>query len=250
MKNIVKNIPLFWNIVCGLSSILSLGLLIFGDKNAVIIALSFFCFSLLTVLIAILYALNSYLKKGKDSDYKRIATHIKYDALDKTHINYDVYRIVQAKCILLQKIIHGYHWTGSKEPEIDSKYQTVTNKQVRGESDDMYSTVDLQFREPLLYNETTVAHFNSKMDDTDMKAEPFVSFKTTNSEFLFFKIILRYKDSSFCEPATLYKRKINATTMNKDKAIETIPFDKESKSYEYSMPAPEVGYFYTIQWDK
>lgn len=251
MKKLIKNIPLLWNILCGISSLLSLGLLIFGDKDAVIIALSFFCFSLLVVLVSILYAVNSYLKQGKEKDYKRIASYIKYDALDKTHIDYDVFRVVQAKCVLLTKIIHGYKWSGSVAPEIDSRYQKIANIRITGETDDdKMNTVDLCLKEPLLYNETTVVHFNARMDDSDHTAEPFVSYKATECESVFFRVILRYKNNHFAEPATVYKRKINASTINVDKVIATVPFDKVSRSYEYNLPNPEVGYFYKIVWEK
>lgn len=251
MKNIVKNIPLFWNIVCGLSSILSLGLLIFGDNNAIIIALSFFCVSLLTLLIVLIRAINSYLRTGKDSDHIRIYTDIKYETNDGYKINYDTYRIIQSKCVLLQKIDHGFKWSGTKGAKISSKLQQFSGVKQVGDKDAEYDTATLLFEPPLLYNETGVVHFNAELDDSDERSDTMVSYKVSSySELIHFRVILKHKSADYNKKAVVFRKKINNNVLCKEVEMETIPFDHKTKSFEYIKERPEVGYFYILRWER
>lgn len=251
MKNITKNIPLFWNVICGLSSLISLGLLIFGNKNAIIIALSFFCISLLIVLVVIIRAINNYLKIGKESEYIRIYTDIKYETEDGYHINYDTYRIIQSKCIMLQKINHGFKWSGTKSAEISSKLQDYCGTREGIDKDIEYDTAILKFTVPLLYNETGVVHFNAKMDDSDEKSDTMVSYKASYySELIHFRVILKHKGNDYNKKAIVYMKKIDCNVIAKEKEIATIPFDHNTKSFEYIKERPEVGYFYILKWER
>lgn len=251
MKNIVKNIPLFWNIVCGASSLVSLGLLIFGSKNAVIIALSFFSLSLLILLIVLIRAINSYLKIGKDVSHIRIYTDIKYETNDGYNIDYNTYRIIQSKCVLLQKIDHGFKWSGSKTPKISSSLQELCGINSKGDKDDEYDEAYLKFQTPLLYNETAVVHFRAEMDDSDEKSDTMISYKVSSySELIHFRVILKNKGNNYMQKAKVYTRKIGSDTLSKEKNIETIPFDQNTKSYEYIKERPEIGYFYILRWER
>lgn len=249
MKNITKRIPFFWNMVCGVATLLSLGLAIWGNSHAVIIVLSFFCVSLLVLLIVLLKAINSYLKSSRDSDYIRIYTDVKYETTDGYHIDYSNYRIVQSKCILLQKIEHGFKWSGTQRPKISSDLQDVLG--VNMGKDNEYDTVTLGFQSPLLYNETAVVHFRAEIDDSDEKSEPMISYKvSTYSELIHFRVVLKHKGNDYNKKAKVFIRPINSSTMCREKEIATIIFDKNTKSYEYIKERPDIGYFYILRWER
>lgn len=65
MKKIKLNLSRVWNIVCGLSSIVSIFVLIFGNKDAIIFALIYFCVSLSIILYVLIRAIFKYTKIGK-----------------------------------------------------------------------------------------------------------------------------------------------------------------------------------------
>lgn len=248
MKQLPKNIPFIWNILCGVSSLLSLGLLIFGDKNAVIVALTFFCLSLISINILIVKAVSEYLKIGRSAESDIISIDIKYETSDGYNIDYNVYKVIQSKSILLKELKHGFKWTGSKEPKISSNLQECINTK-HNIDDDSFNFACLNLKTPLYYNQTALLHFRAEMNDSDQRSETMISCKVSSFiEIIKFRVILKH--INYDSKAKLYKRKINSLTLNKEKEIATIPFDINTKTYEYIQERPEIGFFYILRWER
>lgn len=249
MKRLNKNLSLIWNAICGISSVVSLGFLIFGDKNAVVIALSVFVFCLLTLLFVLVRAINTYFRTTSDADHDRIYTDIRYETSDGYNIDYDIYRIIQSKVPLLHQINHGFKWSGTKSPKITSDLQELSFIQ-KGALEDDFDIACLKFNQPLKYNETAVVHFRAELDDSDEKSDTMISYKVSSfSELIHFRVILRYKGDDYRATAKVYMRRIGAP-VNKLKEIDTIPFDHQTKSFEFLKERPEIGYLYILKWER
>ena len=65
-----------------------------------------------------------------------------------------------------------------------------------------------------------------------------------------FRVILAYKDSNFSERAQFMRKPINSGIPTDYQILETVSFNTYSKSYEYVLTNPEVGYFYRLEWIK
>lgn len=251
MKKIKLNLSRVWNIVCGLSSIVSIFVLIFGNKDAIIFALIYFCVSLSIILYVLIRAIFKYTKIGKNDKYARISTDIKYETLDGYKINYETYRIIQSKSVFLDSIEHGFKWSGTKPAKISSNLQKVGTIKNVGEKGDDYDTVNLIFNEPLLYNENCVVHFKAELDDSDEKSETMISYKVSSyAEFIHFRVILKYKPDECKEKAKVYKRRIKSDTLCKEIEIATIPFDNKTKSFEFLQERPDIGFYYILRWNR
>ena len=249
MKRLNRNLSFIWNAACGISSLVSLGFLIFGDKNAVIIALSVFVLCLLVLLCALVKAINTYFRATSDADHDRIYTDIRYETSDGYNIDYNIYRIIQSKVPLLHQINHGFKWSGTKSPKVTSDLQELSFIQ-KGAMEDDFDTACLKFEQPLRYNETAVVHFRAELDDSDEKSETMISYKVSSfSELIHFRVILRHKGEDYREKAKVYMKRIGAS-VNKLKEIDTIPFDTQTKSYEFLKERPEIGYLYILKWER
>lgn len=250
MKNLIEKMPLIWNVTCGVSTLVSLGLLVFGDKNAVIIGLSVFCIALLAIVFFIVKGIRDFTKNMNEEDHIRIYTDIKYCTEDSNSIEYEVYKTVQSKKYILDGIVHKYKWSGNQKPVITSKLQTITSKKEFADPDE-YDEVFLKFDTPLFYNDVGVIHFNCEINDSDHSSDTFVACKITSySELLHFRIILKYKPKGYNKPAYLYRRKLIVKTQPVEERLEPIPFDNSSKSYEYIKERPDIGYCYILRWER
>ena len=251
MINIKKHLSLVWNVVCGLSSIVSIGILIFGDKDAIIFALLYFCLSITLLLVILVRAIFKYTSIGKNDKYARISTDIKYETDDGFKISYETYRIIQSKSVYLDSIEHGFKWSGSKEAKISSDMQKVGELISSGRDSESYDKVRLIFPTPWMYNENCVVHFHAEMDDSDEQSETMISYKVSSyAEFIHFRVILRYKPEGCKDKAKVYIKKISSDTMAKEKELLTIPFDDKTKSYEFVQDKPKIGYFYILRWER
>lgn len=89
------------------------------------------------------------------------------------------------------------------------------------------------------------------MDDFDNISQPHLDYKVDKPiNIIHYRVILRHKDSSFKTPATLKRMPINSKGPSTYEEFGSIPFDAVSKSYNYDLINPEVGYYYRIEWIK
>lgn len=114
-----------------------------------------------------------------------------------------------------------------------------------------YDHVVLKFKKALSYNESAVVHFHANMDDVDNTAQPYLDVKIEEPiSVVNFRVILAYKDATFSERAQFMRKPINSGVPADYQILETVSFNSYSKSYEYVLTNPEVGYFYRLQWVK
>ena len=251
MKGKAKETLLFWlAILSGISSIAGFIVVLCSDKNKVIIVLIAIIVFLVALLLSIWYAISKILQKEFDRDYLKLSFFTKYEYLDKTHISYDGYRLIQSKRAFLPDIRWAFKWTGSKQPKISSTLQNCDGQIIRSSSND-YDHIVLKFKKALLYNESAVVHFHADMDDVDDTAQPHLDVRVDEPiSVVDFRVILAYKDANFNEQARFMRKPVNSRVPTNYQILETVNFNTHSKSYEYVLTNPDVGYFYRLEWIK
>lgn len=175
---------------------------------------------------------------------------ISYEVVNAQTHKHDLYKIIQSKRPFLYSIYHGFSWSGSKQPRISSELQEIGELK-KGTKGDPFDRVELILKKPLLYNETTTAHFHADMDDTDGKAEPFLNFAVNvPMTMISYKVILRDKPEGFSDKAIVEKIPTREGSIRAHELVDEVCFDSETKSYSYSLPYPEPGYSYKLSWKK
>lgn len=238
-----------FNIVTGVCSIIGVIVLLFSDYvNSVIALLCLVCF-LILLLILVIETVRRFIKKSNVESYEKVSVFMKFETSDSTHSIFEMYRVIQAKRIVLTEVEQFFKWSGSRLPKVTSKAQLV--KDVVNNDTNTYDKAILVLKEPLLFNETGVLHFHAELDDYDGKAIPCLEHKVDMPvSIIHFRIILRHKNEGFDVPAKLMRRKIDSCNIAGFETLESVTFDTRSKSYEYHLISPEVGYFYRIEWEK
>lgn len=251
MKERFKEALLFWlAVISGISSIVSLFFVIISDSAKVTISLLAIIIFLVALLLSVWYAINKYIHKDYDRDFQKLSFFTRYEYLDKSHIIYDGYRLIQSKRFFLPSIKWKFKWTGNLLPKVSSALQNCDGKIIKNSTND-YDHVILKFKRALLYNESAVVHFHAEMDDAEGVAQPHLDLKVEEPiSVVNFRVILAYKDNNFSEHATFKRKLINSDIPTDYEIIGSVNFNTNSKSYEYILTNPEVGYFYRIEWEK
>ncbi|MDR1984408.1 MAG: hypothetical protein LBQ28_06270 [Prevotellaceae bacterium] len=230
-------------------SILGFFLIYLENETAMIIALVFICMA----LSAIVYIAYKFFvtwvepQSGNKSTEKR-SSFIKYEAsADAKKIIYEVYRLIQIKCPILTKYEYEYQWSGSKQPAFSSKLQNFEKINLRKDEREFDKAI-FKFKTPVHYNQNALIHVRVDLDDTDLNSSTYVqSTIDEDIDIIHYRIVLKYKKHS--ENAILEKRQIGSISLNYTK-IDEIPFDNETKSYEYHLLNPDVGFMYRIRWNR
>ena len=251
MNGNAKENLLFWlAILSGLFSIASFFVALSSDQGMVIIMLIAFIVFLVAILCSVWYAIHKIVHKEFDREFMKLSFFTKYEYIDKTHIIYDGYRLIQSKRAFLSNIKWAFKWTGTKQPIISSSLQNCDGKIIENTSND-YDHVVLKFKKALSYNESAVVHFHANMDDVDNTAQPHLDVKVEEPiSVVDFRVILAYKDTNFSERARFMRKPINSGIPSNYQVLETVTFNPNSKSYEHVLTNPEVGYFYRLEWEK
>jgi hypothetical protein len=216
------------------------------DKNKVLISFLFFIFLLLVLIGTLIYTILKFLSNST-SDFESKSTFIKYETLDGNKISYEVYKLIQCKRPMLSKYDYSFKWSGTHLPNITSELQKVENV-LDSRDPSNYDKAILIFSKPLSFNDSCVINFKADLDDTDKKSETYISNRIIRPvDIIHYRIVLRYKDTS--SNAILERRKIESASQVFEK-IKEIAFDYTSKSYEYALLNPELGYIYRIKWDR
>ena len=221
------------------------------DSKSVLIALVFFCLMILVFTSYLLYVLFKVIHiKNRDQKCESKSIYVKYDAVEKTKIEFNVYKVVQCKVPFFSEMDYPFKWSGTKLPEVYSNLQTVHS--VIDEKDPTkYDKAILLFKRPLNYNESRVVHFGARMDDADLKSSPHLSNKILNEvDVIHYHVHLRYKPARFNKPAILRRKKFNSEIQRDFELLADVPFDTRTKSYEYHLLNPEVGYIYELLWER
>ena len=222
----------------------------FMDQSKVVIVLIAIIVFLVALLLSVWYAIHKIVHKEFDREYIKLSFFTKCEYINQNHIIYDGYRLIQSKRAFLPSIKWAFKWSGSKQPIISSTLQDCDGKIIENTSND-YDHVVLKFKKALSYNESAVVHFHANMDDVDNTAQPYLDVKIEEPiSVVDFRVILAYKDDRFSERAQFMRKPINSGIPTDYQILETVSFNSHSKSYEYVLTNPEVGYFYRLQWVK
>lgn len=231
------------------ASILSALCYFVSDNTSVIIALLVFCLSVIGFFVYLAFIINGQLKKSVYPIYVNANFLVWEFFEDGKKSRYEVYRYIQCKKPFLSEYDYPFYWTGSKDPVITSDLQRVDSRIKKGHKNE-YDSIRLSFPNPLFYNDTAILHFKAELDDIDNSALPIAEFGVRNPiSILHFRIILKYKDSDYNKSASLIRRPIDNKGPHTEEIIESVPFDKSCKSYDYRF-RPEVGYSYKLKWEK
>ena len=222
-----------------------------SNNTAIIISLSAFVLFLIAILIKIFLVINKYVEVKNPKGYLKNSTFVKYSTNDGRKIFYQVYRNIQCKKPILTEYEYGYKWSGTRPPKISSTMQEIGAIVGANKDGHEYDKVVLKFKTPILYNQMATVNFNAELDDSDNKSLPHVENKVEDHiQIIHIRIELKHKKASFNKPAKLLKRAISSDVSEDFVEVESIPFDRGTKSYEYHLINPEIGYFYRIRWEK
>lgn len=233
----------------GIASIVGVVIALFADQNKAIIALLSVIVALIIIVGYAVCSLNKFIQTEHPSEYLKLSLFTTFEQTDNTHSKYDGYRLIQSKRPVLTQVAWGFKWTGKTLPKISSTLQECNGK--INQKTNSYDEVVLQLKKPLKFNETTVLHFHSEMDDVDHSAQPHLDVKVDAPiSVVYFRVILCNKDTDFAEHANFKRMPIDSKIPTAYETIETIVFDKVTRSYQYVLTNPEVGYFYRLEWVK
>lgn len=251
MTGNAKENLLFWlAILSGLFSIASFFVALSSDQSRILILLIAFIVFLVVILCSVWFAIHKIIRKEFDKEYLKLSFFTKNEYIDRTHIVYDGYRLIQSKRAFLPNIKWAFKWTGTKPPVVSSTLQDCDGIIIENTSND-YDHVILKFKKALSYNESAVVHFHANMDDVDNTAQPHLDVKIEEPiSVVVYRVILAYKDINFSEKALFMRKPINSGIPTDYQILETVTFNSYSKSYEYVLTNPEVGYYYRLEWVK
>jgi len=254
MKKIIKDIGDFlvssfsgvFYFIASLASLIGLLTVFIRDKDAVIVALIFFCTMLLIFTVGLLITLFK-IANINNKEFDSQSTFVKYDTIDGKKITYEVYKLIQSTKPVMNNVPYNFKWSGTHLPKITSDLQKVTNV-IDDQDPSKYDRAILRLNKPLYYNQSQVLHFKAELDDTDQKSDTFVSSRITREiDIIHYRIILKYKPHGYNVNAILERKAINSIRGNYEKILE-ISFDSHTKSYEYHLLKPDLNYVYRIRW--
>ncbi len=231
-------------------SIVSFTCLFIKNEIAVIIALSVFCFLLLAIVVFVIFKISRYLQLTK-IPFIVNANFTTYEtSCDGSRINLQTYRNIQCKQLAMTSYDYGFKWSGPVYPQISSKLQEIG--EITKNPPEKPDFVKLNFKHPIFYNENIIANFQADIDDSDGQSEPFIGIRVNYpTQIIHFRVTLQHKNASFNKPARILRRKIQneVGNLNFDK-IDSVQFNLDTKTYEYHLTNPKVGYFYRLEWEK
>lgn len=248
----------FWKIVSGpfyvlgsVASIVSILILCFKSSDAAIAALGFLCVALVAFIWKLFSVLGRFLERTTEN-HKHISSFIQYTCDDRDNIVLESYKLIQVKCSVMQEYEAGFKWSGTKAPDISSDLQhfKIVNKSSGGH---LYDYAVLEFKKPVLYNETTVVHSKFTINDVDHKSSTQIDIPVKYPvEYIQVCVSLGYKDNTFNKTATLSKRKLaNENEVYQEYTpYDSLSFDHLHKQYTCKLIDPEVGFAYRIEWER
>lgn len=245
---------LFWfNGIAGVSSIIGVLLAILNERVSAYVALGSFIVFLITVIILLSYWVFYVVRQELPEDYIRLSVFSSYETSNGVKGVYERFRVIQVKRLALSAVYFKFKWTGSKPPVITSDLQTVEGPAIDGGNDyNNYDKIKFVFKgRPLVFNETAIIHFRAEVDDIDQSAIPMDCYKVeTFTPLIHFRVTLKHKPNNYYTPAKLQRCRIGANINTEFYDMETIPFDVHTKSYQYDLINPEVGYYYRVLWER
>jgi len=251
MNSIVRTIKLFFSgyfsLVASIASIIGLIIVFVPNKNQDLIALLAFIIFLLIIIVKFFFVAQKFLQQHTESGYRKFATYVRFSTEDGKHISYVIQKYIQCKTLVMDEHVHEFSWTGSHAPIISSTQQEF--KELQRTGDGHYDKAIFKFKTPLSYNDFAIVDIKMDLDDSDKKAKPFCAQRVTEKIQLL-SLRIELKNVSKIHNARIMRKKINTPLDQEYKAVDFVPFDTHSRSYEYNLYNPEVGYSYKIDWSE
>ena len=236
--------------VASLCSIASFVLFFIKDSWACIVALAVFCLGFIILLCGIMRGINKMIRDNSPSEYKRIASFFSFQSNDGVKSTFEAFRMIQSKRLFLTEIPYNFKWTGTKQPQLSSRSQTITNVKYNPNKN-QWDEATIRFPQPLKYNECAVVNVKTDNDDADHKAKPYLTSKLEAPiDIIAFRVLLAYKPQDYNVPAQLMRKKIGTEIDGDYESICSVTFDKEHKLYYHCLINPDPGYIYKIEWEK
>lgn len=247
----------FWKIIerpflllSSMCSVASIVVLCFSDTYAAIIALGLICVALIVLLCSIIRVLNRFLEKEPKNDHNCFSSFIYYKTDDGENVELETYKLIQAKCSIMQHFDLGFKWSGDNCPKVTSDLQDVEKLRFTEDGTE-YDTAILKLKSPILYNQTTVIHARFTMNDAARTSEPKVEISVQYPiEYINIVVSLGYKPSDYCRTARLERRIKNSEIPQRYELIHSVSFDCIHKQYTYRLINPEPGYYYRLIWER
>lgn len=239
----------YFVVLGSLASIIGFVLTFLSNQYAVIVALSFFCLSVVLFVIAAIRTLHSLQEKYYPEPYLKISSFFVFETNDGVHSTFETYRMIQSKRTYLSKIDYKYKWTGKIPPEITSNhkvYQLPPNN-----NPNEFDKAIITLNKPLSYNETAVLQIKTINDDIDGLAQPYLECRLDAPiDIIQFRVLLAYKPDKYSKQAILKRKIISAEISSRYEVLCSVPFQSDYKQYYHIMTNPEPGYFYKLEWEK
>jgi hypothetical protein len=231
------------------ASIFGVALFFIKEKWATIFALSFTCLMLLAFTTSLIYALFKIIDT-RTHKYDSKSTFVKFEATSKKLSSYEVYKLIQSKEPITTELEYPFKWSGTFLPVITSNLQTVFNVVDEKESN-KYDKAILKFKKPVYFNEDYVIHFKAEINDSDNKGLPYVQNRIKQDvDIIHYRVILKYKSNRYNKNAILERQELNTKISDNFEKIADVSFDNATKSYEYHLLNPEIGFLYRLSWEK
>lgn len=195
-------------------------------------------------------AINEHLARKYEKGYKPIATFMRFSTADGKNCIYETYKHIQIKEPLAKCFKYKYYWSGTIPPKIKSSLQTVSDT-VETTSDG-WKSIDLAFTSPRIYDSPVIIHTHMQVDDSDEKAESYISLCITQPmQLIQFRVeLLHAKSQNQSNAAYIERKPIVSNGSLPFEKIDVIKMDFSTKSYDYVIPNPEPGYLYRLRWDR
>lgn len=250
VKTLSKIIGPYFFAISAAASIISLVFVFVVKEYAVIIALSSFIVFLLALEIRIWCLISHYIKERYPKGHSNNFTFYKYHTVDGVHYKYEVFKDIQCKQPIMTEYRYGFKWSGSFEPKIESRLQKSL-PMVKSIAKHEYDHITLCFDPPLLYNQSCVINVIMELNDSDRKAGPYIESKVENPlEVIGFRVELLHKPKKYNGSAKIEKRLINSAMASTYELMDDVPYNTETKSFEYNILKPTIGYYYRISWER
>lgn len=251
IKNISKITGPYFAISAATASIISLCYVLISNKVAVILALVSIIIFLLVLLFKLISLIDGYLKQvySMGEHYSNFIFK-KMTTTDGKHFVYDVYIDIQCKKPIMLEGKYNFKWSGTLPPVIKSNLQKLGTI-VRAQNSTDFDYINYYLVNPLLYNQSAVLHINMELNDSDGKASPHLETKVeVPVEVICYRVELTNKTAKYNSAAKIYKRLIKAEITPKNELVNSVQFNKATKSFEYFLIKPEIGYYYRMEWEK
>lgn len=244
IKKIIKSI----SIIASIWTIISVILLFVDNPKFQVIALSFFCLTLLSIIVVIIYNANRYFKYCSDNEFITKTASFIYKTKDNKIIDFETLRIIQCKRSWADKFEWNFKWSGNQEPIFDS----VTHPDIKvsyNKDKQVFDKAIVEFKNPTFYNETIPIQFKTRINDPQKTSEPFLATRVkTPIDLITFSVFLSYKRAGYDKQAVLYRHKDHGT--GHKETIAYCDFNQSTKSYECFLHKPEIGYTYRLEWER